>query len=87
MNRLFRITVGGTEVKGLVSPAELPDILYLFNSLCKQKGATPLYLSKGVLQASKGKITLRLTIEGISHSIPSKTLEESLTEVLDQTFQ
>lgn len=86
MNRLFVIRVGEMEVKGLVSPGELPDIIYQFSSLCKKRGATFLLLSTCTLQATRGKVTLRLTIEGCSNSIPSKTLEETLFEVMDQTF-
>ena len=87
MNRLYVIQYGSLEIRGLVSPSELPELVLQFYGGAEKRGAVPIYLKDGIFQASKGEVILRLTIGSNHPSIPSRMLFELLDEVMDQAFK
>ena len=86
MNRLFIIVVGTLEIKGLVSPGELPEVVSDFYRLCGRKGAKADYLGDGMFIAVKEEIQLTLTIGAYHQAIPSRMLLEVLEEVMEIAF-
>ena len=86
MNRLFIIVVDTLEIKGVVSPAELPDVVNDFYRLSKMKGAIPDYKGEGLFVAVKEEVQVKLTIGAYHKGIPSKTLLEVLEEVMEKVF-
>ena len=86
MNRLFVISVGSREIRGLISPGELPDMVRLFYCEATSRGATPDYLGDGVFVAVKEAVRLTLTIGDYQDSMPSKLLEDLLCEIMEEVF-
>ena len=86
MNRLFIINVGSLEIRGLISPGELPEVVRLFYGTSAQRGAKADYLGEGKFVAVKNEIQLTLTIGEHHKAIPSRMLFEVLEEVMDQFF-
>ena len=86
MNRLYIIKMGSREIRGLISPAELPDVVLLFYRTAERCGAATCYHAGGVFIAEKGGIVVKLTIGAYHNSIPSRMLHEVLEEVMSQAF-
>lgn len=86
MNRLFIVVVGSLEIKGLISPGELPEVVRMFYGTSAQRGAKAEYLGEGKFIAVKNEIQLTLTIGEYHKSIPSRMLVDVLEEVMDQFF-
>ena len=86
MNRLFVITMGTLEIKGLISPGELPEVVRDFYRLSGQKGAKADYLGGGIFIAVKEGIRLTLTIGAYHKSMPGKMLLDVLEEVMEIAF-
>ena len=86
MNRLFVIQMGSREIRGLISPSELPDVVLLFYRYAGQCGAATCYQAGGVFLAEKGGIVVKLTIGAYHHAIPSRMLCDVLEEVMSQAF-
>ena len=87
MNRLFTIQVDSLELRGLISPGELPDVILLFYGLAEKNRACPSYLQDGVFHAVKGEVVVRLIIGPYHQAIPSKMLCDLLEEVMCQAFK
>jgi len=87
MNRIYSIRMGSLEINGLISPGELPDLISNFYRLSEKYAATPEYLRDGVFLATKGEVTVHLTIGDYYPSIPSKTLFDALEDMMKQAFQ
>lgn len=87
MNRLYIIQMGSREIRGLISPAELPDVVLLFYRTAEQRGAMPSYHAGGVFIAEKGEIVVKLTIGQHYHAIPGRMLHDVLEEVMSQAFE
>lgn len=87
MNRLFVLRTGTLEVRGLVSPGELPDVVLTFYREASRWGAAADFLQGGVLVASRGEIQVTLEIRSTHRSIPSRLLEDELIEMMDQAFR
>jgi len=87
MNRLFIITMGTLEIRGLISPGELPEVVRNFYRLSEQKGADAEYAGHGFFVAVKGAIKVSLTIGEYSKPIPSRLLIEVLEEVMEEAFK
>ena len=86
MNRLFLIEVGSLEVRGLISPGELPELVRMFYSASARRGAKADYLGNGKFIAVKNEIRLTLTIGEYHQAIPSRQVSDILEEVMDQFF-
>lgn len=86
MNRLFIVSVGSREIRGLISPGELPEVVRSFYSESTCRGATPDYLGDGVFVAVKETVKLTLTIGDYQDSMPSKLLEDLLCEIMEEVF-
>lgn len=86
MNRLFVITVGSFEARGLISPGELPDVVFQFYSSAKERGAIPSYHAGGIFKAIKGDVILNLTIGPYHAAIPSSMLCELIEKAMDYAF-
>ena len=87
MNRLFIITFGSLEIRGLIAPCELPDVVRDFYRLSEQKGAKADYQGEGIFFAVKEEVQVKLTIGAYHDAIPSKTLLEVLEEVMEIAFK
>ena len=87
MNRLFVIVVDTLIIKGVVSPAELPDVVGDFYRLSKMKGAKADYKGEGIFIAVREEVQVKLTIGAYHKGIPSKTLLEALEEVMEKAFK
>lgn len=86
MNRLFLIEVGSLEIKGLISPGELPEVVRLFYGVSAQRGAKADYLGEGKFIAEKNEVRLTLTIGEYHKAIPSRMLVDVLEEVMAEYF-
>ena len=86
MNRLFIIVVGTLEIKGMVSPGELPEVVSDFYRISRMKGAKPDYKGEGLFIAVKEEVQVKLTIGAYHKGIPSKTLLEVLEEIMEKAF-
>lgn len=87
MNRLYILQMGSREIRGLISPAELPDVVLLFYRYAEQCGAATCYQAGGVFLAEKGGAIVKLTIGAYHRAIPSKMLCDVLEEVMSQAFE
>ena len=87
MNRLFVIEIGSLQVRGLISPSELPDVVLLFYGAAEQHGAVASYHEGGVFLAVKGEVVVKLTIGQYHGAIPSRMLCDVLVELMDQAFK
>ena len=86
MNRLYILKSGSREIRGLVSPGELPDVVINFYHEAERRGAKAEYLHGGILKASKGKVKVTLEIKSFDGTIPSKSLSSSLDKMMDWAF-
>lgn len=86
MNRLFVLKVGSQEIRGLISPGELPDVVITFYHESERYGAKADFLVSGELVATKGDVEVRLRIESVSESMPSRQLKDVLEEVMEKAF-
>ena len=75
------------EIRGLISPGELPEVVSSFYSMAKQRGATADFVGNGVFVAQRDEILLTLTIGEYHESIPSRHLVDALREVMVSVFK
>ena len=87
MSRLYVITSGALEIRGLVSPGELPDLVTEFYHHAELYGARADMLLNGELVAIKGDVEVCLMVGATSPPMPSRLLEEVLEEVMEIAFQ
>ena len=87
MNRLFVLTVGSWEIRGLISPGELPDVVLTFYREASRWCATADFLQGGVLVAKRGDVQVTLEIRSMYRSIPSRLLEDELIEMMEMAFR
>ena len=86
MNRLYVIQYGTQEIRGLVSPGELPEVVRDFYRLSEQRGAKADYKGNGLFVAVKEEVQVTLTIGAYHQSMPSKMLVDALMEVMEKAF-
>ena len=86
MNRLYVITMGTLEIRGLISPGELPEVVSDFYRLCGRKGAKADYLGDGLFMAEKGEVQVKLTIGAYHEAFPCRLLLNVLEEVIETAF-
>ena len=86
MNRLYVIKYGTLEIRGLVSPGELPEVVRDFYRLAEQKGAKADYKGEGLFVAVKQESKLTLNVGEYHEAIPSRVLYEALSEAIEQCF-
>ena len=86
MNRMYVIQYGTQEIRGLVSPGELPEVVRDFYRLSEQKGAKADYKGNGLFVAVKEEVQVTLTIGAYHQSMPSKMLVDALMEVIEKAF-
>ena len=86
MNRLFVLKVGSLEIRGLISPGELPDVVTAFYHGAEQYGAKADFQFGGELVAAKGDVEIVLRIESTCSSMPSRQLKDVLEEVMEKAF-
>lgn len=87
MNRLYILTVGSLEIRGLISSVELPDLVLMFYSASAERGAEAKYLANGIFIATKSEVTVKLEIQGPHPSIPCGMLQDRLEEIMEKAFQ
>lgn len=87
MNRLYILTVGSLEIRGLISSGELPEVVLMFYKAASRRGAEAQYLANGIFIATKSEVTVKLEIQGRHQSFPCKMLQEVLEQVMDEAFQ
>ena len=83
MNRMYVIQYGTQEIRGLVSPGELPEVVRDFYRLSEQRGAKADYKGNGLFVAVKEEVQVTLTIGAYHQSMPSKMLVDALMEVME----
>ena len=86
MNRLFLIEVGSLEIKGLISPGELPELVRMFYGASARWGAKADYLGEGKFITVKNETRLTLTIGEYHKAIPSRQIADILEEVMEKFF-
>ena len=86
MNRLGVLDVGSLEIRGLISPGELPDVVTAFYHGAEQYGAKADILLGGELVAVKGDVEVSLRVESTCSSMPSRQLKDVLEEVMEKAF-
>ena len=86
MNRLYVIHYGTLEIRGLVSPGELPEVVRDFYRLSEQRGAKADYKGNGLFVAVKEEVQVTLTIGAYHQSMPSKMLVDALMEAMEKAF-
>ncbi len=86
MNRLYNIKVGSMEMKGLIAPSELPEVVTEFYRMSAKKGANADYLGNGLFHAVKNDVTLVLTIGAYHNAIPSRRILDNLEDAMDLAF-
>lgn len=86
MNRLYVIKVGSLEIKGLISPSELPDLMAFFETEAKRRSASARYAGNGLLIAVKDGIEISLTVGTIEASIPSRCVFDEIDKAMDHAF-
>lgn len=86
MNRLYILTVGSLEIRGLISSGELPEIVLMFYGTSSRMGAEAKYLSNGIFIATKSEVTVKLEIQGPHQSIPCRMLQDVLEDVMEKAF-
>ena len=82
----FNIITNVSQERGIVGYRELPDLFHDFCSLAKEHGAAPSYLEDGSLIATKGTLSITLTIGGVEEAFPSRHLAACMKEKMDKTF-
>ncbi len=86
MNRLFVLKVGSLEIRGLISPGELPEVVTAFYHGAEQYGAKADFLLGGELVAKKDEVEVSLRVESTCSSMPSRQLKEVLEEMMEKAF-
>ena len=86
MHRLYTVKMGFFEIKGLVSPREVPNAVSVFYSLSKQKGASAEFKGNGIFVAQKDAIQIMLIVGEYHDQMPSKMLQDVLNEVIEMFF-
>ncbi len=87
MNRLYILTVGSLEIRGLISSGELPEVVLMFYGASSRMGAEAKYLANGIFIATKSEVTVKLEIQGPHPAIPCRMLHDVLEEVMEKAFQ
>ena len=77
MNRLSVIKTGSLEIKGLVSPSELPELVTELYRKSAKMGATADYL---------GDVQVTLTVGEYHESMPSKRAIDCLVKIMENEF-
>lgn len=85
MNRLYIIKTGSLEIRGLISPGELPNLRSDFNWLADYYGASSEF-DGGTMTARKNDVEINLTVGPQHPSIPGKRVLEALVKVMDSNF-
>ena len=85
MNRIYTITVGALEIKGLISPGELPNLKSDFNWLVSYYEAT-MEVHENTLIARKKDVEICLTIGEYHSAIPGKRVLQVLVHLMDEMF-
>lgn len=86
MNRLYVIKVGSLEIKGLISPSELPDLVTELYRMSAKIGATADYLGNGIFNIIKGDVLVTLTVGEYHESMPSRRALDCLGEIMNKYF-
>lgn len=87
MNRLYILSMGSLEIRGLISSRELPDLVLMFYNESAERGAEAKYLANGIFIATKSEVTVKLEIQGPHPAIPCRMLHDVLEEVMEKAFQ
>jgi len=85
MNRLYVIKMGSHEIRGLISPGELPNLRSDFEWLADYYGASYEF-NEGRMTARKNDVEISLTVGPQHPSIPGKRVLEALVKVMDSEF-
>lgn len=85
MNRLYTIKVGSQEIRGLVSPGELPNLRSDFDWLSEYYGASSEF-NDGRMIARKDDVEISLTVGPQHQALPGKRVLEALVKVMDSKF-
>ena len=86
MNRLYVIKTGSLEIRGLVSPSELPELVTELYRMSAKKGATADYQGNGIFNVIKGDVQVTLTVGEYHESMPSKRAIDCLVKIMENEF-
>ena len=86
MNRLFVIKMESREIRGLVSPGELPELVSGFYKMSESRGASADYLGDGLFIAERSEAKLTLKVGDYHDSIPSRMILDELEDAMEQVF-
>lgn len=82
----FCLVSASRSERGIVGYRELPDLFHDFCSLAKEYGAAPSYLEDGSLIATKGTLSITLSIGVVEEAFPCRRLAVCMTEMMAITF-
>lgn len=85
MNRLYVIKMGPLEIRGLVSPGELPNLKSDFDWLANYYEAETEF-HDNTLIARKDEIEISLTVGEYHSAFPGKRVLEALVRLMDESF-
>lgn len=85
MNRLYVIKKGPIEIRGLISPGELPNLKSDFDWLADYYEAETEF-HDNTLIARKNEIEISLTVGEYHSAIPCKRVLEALVRLMDESF-
>ena len=86
MNRLYTIRMGPQEIRGLISPGELPNLKSDFDWLADYYGAEKEF-HDDTLIARKNDTEISLTVGDYHASMPCKRVLEVLVRMMDESFK
>ena len=72
--------------RGIVGYRELPDLFHDFCSLAKEHGAIASHLEDGSLIATKGSLSITLSIGVVEEAFPCRQLAVCMTEMMAIIF-
>ena len=85
MNRLYTIRISPQEIRGLISPGELPNLKSDFDWLADYYGAEKDFRDNTLI-ARKNDTEISLTVGGYHDSMPCKRVLEALVHLMDESF-
>ena len=82
----FVLVGSSVQERGIIGYGELLDLAYNFSLIARSHGAVACHLDGGSLIATKGTLSVSLTIRETRESFPSRCLITCLEEIMDRCF-
>ena len=83
---LFKISTETAIESGIVSRAELPELLFFFKSAARGRSAKVFHLACGLLIAERDEHFVTLSVTYTDLIIPSRNVFESIEDAMANTF-